>query len=165
MISDPEQYAIAMNFGWIEKGKVAGCRGPRTKRDLQFLVSQGIRALVRLTYKESDITKQDVEANMMEDCYVPVKDFTAPSPNQIDRVIKFIRSALDRGKPVAVSCGAGYGRTGTILACYLVSLGFTAEQAIERLIVIRPVSCEILRVPGQKEAIIDFERRLRQEAV
>ena len=166
MSADIEKYIRAMTFSWLEDDRIAGCRGARTDADLAFLASKGIRALVRLAYEEeTGITAHEVEAAMLEDCYEPVEDFHPPSQTQIDRVIEFVRNALAHGKPVAVSCGAGYGRTGTILACYIVSLGHTAEQAIELLISIRPESEEILRVPGQKEAIIEFARRLHPQAV
>ena len=121
----------------------------------------GIRGLVRLAHKEeTSITEHDVEQSGLQDCYEPVSDFTPPNQGQIDRVVGFITRAIGEGKPVAVSCGAGYGRTGTMLACYLVSLGHTAEEAIEQLLSKRPVSQEILRVPGQKEAVEEFRRRL-----
>lgn len=151
---------LSMRFSWIEDGHVAGCRGPHNRSDLEFLRSKGILALVRLAYKnETGMTKQVVEASAMEDCYEPVKDYTAPSQEQIDRVLNFMRSVLEQGKPVAVSCWYGKGRTGTILACYLVSLGHTAEQAMKQLFLVRPDSEEILHVPGQKEAIVEFARR------
>jgi len=152
-----------MNFSWIENGRVAGCRGPRSKSDLAFLRSQGIRALVRLAYdEETGMTKRRVEAERIEDFYEPVRDFTAPSQEQIDRVLKFVQNALEQGKPVAVSCGAGIGRTGTILGCYLVSLGHTAEQAIQQLRLARPRSVEVLE---QREAIIEFERRSHKRPI
>jgi atypical dual specificity phosphatase len=108
------------------------------------------------------MTKRKVEAEKIEDFYEPVRDFTAPSQEQIDRVLKFIRNALDHGKPVAVSCGAGIGRTGTILGCYLVSLGHTAEQAIQQLRSTRPQSVEVLE---QREAMIEFEGRFHKRAI
>jgi atypical dual specificity phosphatase len=155
--------ASSMNFSWIENGRVAGCRGPRTRDDLAFLRSRGIRALVRLAYEEeTGMTKRKVEAEKIEDFYEPVRDFTAPSQEQIDRVLNFIRNALDHGKPVAVSCGAGIGRTGTILGCYLVSLGHTAEQAIQQLRSSRPGSVEVLE---QREAIIQFELRFHKSSI
>lgn len=152
--------AIAMNFAWFEDGRVAACRGPRTERELSFLVSTGIRALVRLAHEEeTGISSAEVLAGGLVDCYEPVKDWTAPSQHQIDRVISFMNDSLESGKPVAVSCGAGYGRTGTILACYLVSHGNSAEAAIQQLIEKRPCSREILSVPGQRDAIYEFQRR------
>ncbi len=30
-------YAVAMNFSWLEQGRIAGCRGPRSDSDLAFL--------------------------------------------------------------------------------------------------------------------------------
>ena len=156
-------YASSMNFSWIENEHVAGCRGPRTQSDLAFLRSQGIRALVRLAYEEeTGMTKQKVEAEEIEDFYEPVRDFTAPSQEQIDRVLKFMRNALDHGKPVAVSCGAGIGRTGTILGCHLVSLGQTAELTIRQLRSSRPGSVEVIE---QREAIVEFERRFRKRPI
>jgi len=155
--------ASFMNFSWIESGRVAGCRGPRTNSDLAFLRSQGIGALVRLAYEEeTGMMKWKVEAEKIEDFYEPVRDFTAPSQEQIDRVLKFMRNALRQGKPVAVSCGAGIGRTGTILGCYLVSLGHTAEQAVQQLRSTRPRSVEVLE---QREAIIEFERRFHDRLI
>ena len=163
---DPEQYALAMNFGWIWEGRLSGCRGPRSEKDLAFLSSKGIGALVRLaSERETGLVASQVGKARLEDCYEPVQDFTAPTQSQIDRVVVFIKGAMDRGKAVAVSCGAGYGRTGTILACYLVSTGCNTDDAIRLLISIRPGSQEVLHVPGQKDAIVEFERRLKAREV
>ena len=128
-------YSVAMNFSWLEQGRIAGCRGPRSDNDLAFLASVGIQTLVRLAHEEeTGIYTADVEANGIEDCYEPVSDWTAPSQHQIDRIISFVHNAIEKGRPVAVSCGAGCGRTGTVLACYLVSTGYSAEEAIQQLL-------------------------------
>jgi atypical dual specificity phosphatase len=88
---------IAMNFGWLEHGKVAACRGPRSQKDLEFLASEGIKALVRLALEdETGLTSQDVQATGIKDCYEPVQDFTAPAEIQIDRV-GMIGAGSDQG--------------------------------------------------------------------
>ena len=151
-----------MNFSWIEQDRIAGCRGPRSDSDLAFLASCSIGALVRLAHEdETGVSTADVEAHGLEDCYEPVPDWNPPTQTQIDGIIAFIRSALARGKSIAVSCGAGYGRTGTILACYFVACGRPAEDAIQHLLSVRPCSQEILTVPGQKAAVLEFGRRIR----
>jgi len=162
-MSGLDSRAMELNFSWLEKGLVSGCRGPRTDEDLALLRSLGVQALVRLAdEKETGLTSTDVERSALRDCYEPVEDFTAPSQTQIDRVVSFIDSALVKGEAVAVSCGAGYGRTGTILACYLVWQGLSAEAAIEKLITTRPCSRELRRVPDQKEAVFEFHRRIEE---
>jgi len=162
-MSDQDSRVMALNFSWLEAGLVAGCRGPRTDEDLALLRRLTVQALVRLApEEESGLTSRDVERKAIRDCYEPVPDLTAPSQTQIDRVVSFINGAVANREAVAVSCGAGYGRTGTILACYLVSQGLSAEAAIEKLIATRPCSREILRVPGQKEAVFEFHRRMQE---
>jgi atypical dual specificity phosphatase len=156
--SSPE--AAAMNFSWVEEGLLAGCRGPRTDADLGFLARVGIHSLVRLAHEdETGISSEDLGRFDISDCYEPVLDWTPPTQEQLDRVVQFIRMSIKNAKPVAVSCGAGYGRTGTVLACYLASCGLTPREAIQKLITVRPCSSEILDVLGQKQAIYDFARR------
>jgi atypical dual specificity phosphatase len=155
--------SAAMNFSWVEDGLLAGCRGPRTMKDLRYLASQGIRLLVRLASQaETGISKREVERGKIADCYEPMDDFTAPPQEQIDRIVTAMRTAIELGKPVAVSCMAGYGRSATLLACYLVSRGHSDSEAIRHLIFKRPCSAELLRVPGQKEAVSEFYRRFKR---
>ena len=162
-MSDLDSRLMALNFSWLEEGLVAGCRGPRTDEDLALLRSLEVEALVRLAAEaETGLTSADVERSAIRDCYEPVPDRTAPSQTQIDRVVSFINGAVANREAVAVSCDAGYGRTGTILGCYLVSQGLSAEAAIEKLITTRPCSREILGVPGQKEAVFEFHRRMQE---
>ena len=153
--------AQAMNFGWVEQGLLAGCRGPQSNQDLDFLASQGIRVLVRLAYaRETGMAAQRVQEHGMVDVYDPVQDCTALSQPQIDRLVKAVRTAVAGGQPVAVSCLMGHGRTGTLLACCLAAQGLPADEAIKRLIAIRPGSMEILRVTEQRDAVREYARRL-----
>jgi atypical dual specificity phosphatase len=148
-----------MNFSWVVSGRLAGCAGPVLQRDLSLLFSQGIRALVRLgSREEGAFDQQDIAEAGMEDCYEPVPDFTAPSLNQIERVIQFIARSLGQGKPVAISCGAGYGRTGTILSCYFVCLGLSAKEAIAR---VRAIGRCPYETEAQRKAIEDYEYLIR----
>lgn len=164
-----EDVAGSLNFSWLVEGEIAGCAGPAFHEELDYLKAQGIEALVRLAHPDDPdgvgVTSQEVEQAGLDDCPEPVRDWTAPRQNQIQPVLRFVFKALSEGKPVAVSCGAGCGRTGTILACYLVAQGRSADEAIEHLIDVRPRSKEILRVPGQKDAVVEFERRLKRGQV
>ena len=157
---------VEMNFGWVIAGWLAGCRGPRHARHLEFLRRKGIAALVRMAYeRETQLTADQVAVAGLDDCYEPVADCTAPSQAQIDRVVRFVRSCRVQGKTVVISCNAGHGRTGTILACCLVAEGSTAQDALASLCRIRPGSKEVLAIPAQKEAVLEFERRLKQGEV
>lgn len=147
-----------LNFRWLIPEEVAGHRAPESDEDIQYLKDKGIRALVRMAEKHiAKVTSSQVESLGLLDYYEPVVDFAAPSQSQIDNIISFIKQSVADGKPVGVSCHAGIGRTGTILACYLVSKCSAAEQAISKVKQQRPGSIE---TKEQKEAVIVYANRL-----
>jgi atypical dual specificity phosphatase len=120
-----------LNFSWVIDGRLAGCARPFSASDLSFIASQGVRAVVRLTTPEEGILDRDaVTAAGLEDMHEPIRVLTPPTDAQLDRILHFMDGCLTQGKPVAVSCGAGYGRTGTVLACYFVHQGWSAIEAI-----------------------------------
>jgi len=83
-----------------------------------------------------------------------------PTQEQLDRCVSALNKSLAGKMPVAVHCGAGLGRTGVVLAAYLVTTGMSASQAISRVRKLRPNSVE---TEQQAEAVEWFARRHRQE--
>ena len=138
---------------WLEEGRVFACRYPRGESALADLAQQGISVLVNLHQRGHDPTR--LARHGLVEVHIPVKDFSAPSPEQIARGIAVISEAVAAGERAAVHCGGGLGRTGTLLACYLVDQGWEAEEAIDRVRAARPGSVE---TAGQVAAVETYAR-------
>ena len=143
-----------LNFGWVIHGSLAGAQGPRSNRDLMFLRLQTIGAIVRM--EERTISGAALE---LMDMYEAVADFTPPDPDQLDRMVSFISDQIETWeRPVVVTCFAGLGRTGTVLAAYLVYTGYSAERAVRLVRELRPQS---IQTREQEDAVYQYQDRLK----
>ena len=130
-----------LNFSWVIDGKLAGHEGPSSEQDLIWLRRQGVLTLVRLIEREEiEVDTDQFRKLGMWDFHAPIPDCGVPNPEQIDRIIRFIDGSISAGRPTGVSCKFGLGRTGTILACYLVRHGSDANVAIDEVRKKRPGS-------------------------
>ena len=134
---------------WVAPG-VLGCAYPRTDRALAALSASGVRLLVNLNERPHDPSR--LRLHGLREVHLPVRDFVAPSPDQIERGLDAVLETLAAGEAAAVHCGGGLGRTGTLLACYLITSGEVvgAEEALRQVRALRPGSVE---TPAQAAAV------------
>ncbi len=143
-------------FSWIDEPHLAAMAYPHSPEDIVWLRSQGIEVIVSLT--ETPAPRAWInEAGLML-VHVPVPDMTAPDAEQFETILDAIEQANASGLGVAVHCAAGRGRTGTVVAAYLVRDGMSADQAIAKTRMLRPGSIETY---AQEEAVQDYARRRR----
>ena len=153
-------------FYWLIDGVLAGCARPgdRGRRglpeaeanaalddDLAWLREQEIGAVLSLT--ETPLAAEVMEPHGLEVLHLPVDDLTAPTPEQLRLALAFIDRQRAQGRRVVVHCLAGQGRTGTVLAAYLIRDGLTADAALRE---VRTVCPEAVGVPQQERALADF---------
>jgi atypical dual specificity phosphatase len=133
-------------FYWVIDNVLAGCSRPGVghdadiDRDLAALRGYGIGALLTLT--ESALPWGALERYEIRGLHLPVDDFHAPTTTQMLDALAFLDEARATGTPVAVHCLAGQGRTGTVLAAYLIRGGLSPEQAIAEVRAICPGAIE-----------------------
>ena len=113
---------------------------PHYARDYQFLLDNGITAVLNIRaereddvrlYQKHDITYQQLK----------VLDVTVPSEKMIDAGVAFVRQQIEDGRTVLVHCAKGRGRSATILAAYLMRYeNMSFEQANQTMKSIRPLT-------------------------
>ena len=128
--------------------------GTQLDADLHWLRGQGIGALLSLT--EEPLAVEPLARHRLDTLHLPVIDLTPPSPDQITEALAFIDRQAAAGIPVAVHCLVGQGRTGTILAAYLIRGGVSPDRAITELRMVCPHAVENAR---QEQALAEFAAR------
>ncbi len=141
------------NFSWLIEGEIAGMAKPASSvYDFEFLKDNGFEAIVSLS--EFPLSEVLIEEFGFTVKHIPDRDFEAPTLEQIEDFVAFAENARSEGKKLVVHCDAGIGRTGTMLACYLVSKGYSATDAIEEVRIRRPGSLETIE---QEEVVLKYE--------
>ncbi len=128
------------NFGWLWPRKLAGS-GIITESSLPWIISHGISTIVSLE-RIDDACRAILEEENLQHLDVRVPDFGAPSIEDLDKVTQFMECEIRRGRIVLVHCAAGKGRTGTVLAAYLMRTGRTFEEAVNEVRRKRPGSIQ-----------------------
>ena len=96
----------------------------------------------------------------METKHIPLRDHAPLTTAQLQLGADYIAAAISQGKAVLVHCLAGKGRTGCILASYMmVYEGKTARQAIDELRSLREGSVE----HPQEKNVLEFEAEALKE--
>ncbi|KND02115.1 uncharacterized protein SPPG_09042 [Spizellomyces punctatus DAOM BR117] len=103
---------------------------------IKYLKERGVTTIIRLNNRTYDRTKF-VQAGIEHvELYFP--DGTTP-PDGV--LMRFLEICENRPGSIAVHCKAGLGRTGTLIAAYLMKhYKFTASEVISFLRIVRPGS-------------------------
>lgn len=139
----PNNFDLAHNFRWVERGILAGMALPSTREDMTELVRRNIGLIVTLTCDEviedtfmsGQLPAEILEGINIQTLYIPIKPHQPPTLEQVNQFIAAVETTKKSyGKATVVHCEFGKSRTGTMLACWLIKVkGYTASKAINKV--------------------------------
>jgi atypical dual specificity phosphatase len=152
-------------FNWIVPGKLAGCAAPGVsapiEHDLSVLARIGITRLVTLT--ETDLDQDALRCHRLKNIHLSIFDGEAPSIRQTHMLLVRMQKLIEAGEVLAVHCRAGLGRTGAILAAWMIKEGgLTAENSIARL---RRIEPGFIQSEEQEDFLRRYEADLTQRLI
>jgi len=144
------------NFSWLIENKLAGSAIPTSNDEMQRVIEQGVKSIVTVREEPLD----DIWVKNVNYLHVLSNDMGVPEFNDLVYAVDFIHKRITNNEPVLVHCLAGLGRTGTILACYLIKYQkMSANEATEKVREERPGSIQSY---PQEEIIFRFEKFLKR---
>ncbi|MDR2297859.1 MAG: ATP-binding cassette domain-containing protein [Comamonas sp.] len=149
-------------FSWLVPGRLAGTPWPGVVHDmdadLKALSRCGVTMLITLT--EKDFPQDALARHGLRNFHLPVYDHEPPTVAQIQMLLARMSAAMRRGEVLAVHCLAGLGRTGTVLAAWLVREGLTADEALRR---VRLIDAQYVQSAAQEALLHEYENALLQK--
>ncbi|WP_297090323.1 dual specificity protein phosphatase family protein [Thermococcus sp.] len=124
-------------------GNVAFSRMP-TRREIDEVAKTFDAVVVLVEEFELPYSLDEWQKRGVEVLHSPIEDFTAPSLEQLLKILRWIEARVGEGKKVLIHCMGGLGRSGTVAVAWVMySEGVPLRDALLKVRRLRPGAVEV----------------------
>ncbi len=114
---------------WVTN-EIAVGRAPGSARALKTVRNAGIEVILNLCAECGDLHELERQAGFIV-YWLPISDALAPEFDEMDEALTWLADQINEGKKVLIHCRFGVGRSGTVVAAYLLKRGKSIAQVME----------------------------------
>ncbi|MEK7434418.1 MAG: dual specificity protein phosphatase family protein, partial [Cyanobacteriota bacterium] len=139
--------------------------GHNLSKDIETIKNLGVTHIVTLIkdnefhYYGVDDLMDSYHKNGFKVKRLPILDQKVPPFLKMKELVLWIDKNLEKEANIMVHCAGGLGRAGITAACYLVYKGFSPEEAIKQVRVIR--SSRAVETILQEKYVNDFSKNIK----
>ncbi|OLS23344.1 MAG: hypothetical protein HeimC3_25080 [Candidatus Heimdallarchaeota archaeon LC_3] len=128
-------------FYWIIENEIAGSSLIHNKSSVDILKTNNVKIVVSLTYPKE--VAELLKGTEITHIQLPIPDFGVPDNEIVENFVSISKMAKENNQPLLVHCYAGCGRTGVMLAVYLMkTYNYTYEKSLKKIRSIRECAIE-----------------------
>ena len=141
--------------GQLVAGRHPCAWGPENApAEVDQLESKGVTLFLDLT-QDGELEPYAQLVSRGRHVRMPIRDFSVPGQEQLVQTLDAIDAEIAGGGVVYVHCWAGCGRTGVVVACWLVRHGRDPQSALATIAEARGLGCP--QTLEQRLAILSWE--------
>jgi len=145
---------IGYKLRWITK-EIAVSGAPISNTALGIIKQSGIEVILNLCLECGNLHEVEREAGFIV-YWLPISDAYGPELDELDYVLGWLNDHVEAGKKVLIHCRFGVGRSGTIIAAYLLKKGLGLKHVFEKMkkMPATPISRD------QRKIIVEYAKQL-----
>ena len=155
---------------WVEPGRILAGEYPGSPDSehhefkLTALADAGIDTIIDLTRDVEGLASYgthwaelgDRRGRNLKRIHHPIVDCDVTTPEGYDAIVADMERELAAGRGVFVHCWGGVGRTGTVVGCWHVARGTTADEALAKIAAARQGTRKAVRESPEMPSQVDM---------